>query len=147
MANLKSGSKKRKSLSSSSQGQGQGQASKKLKYRELAAQKLPWKALAKGGYDFDEDGGVLELEEVEDVDIVWQETAGGGRTAKFMVGRAEVDLKILKTAKSKWRRYARTRYLWSRTTMVQTMRTLWMGSKMKNGPASPMRISKILIIL
>ena len=92
MANLKSSSKKRKSLSSSLS-QAQGQAGKKPKYRELAAQKLPWKALAKGGYDFDEDGGVLELEEVEDVDIVWQETAGGGRTAKFMVCRREKILK------------------------------------------------------
>ena len=74
-------SKKRKAVSLL-----KSSSSKKPKYTDVAAQNLPWRQLSTAGYDFEEDGGVLELEEVDDVDVVWEETADGGRSVRFKVG-------------------------------------------------------------
>lgn len=68
-----------KSLSSSS-------AAKR--YRSVPASQLPWKATRGTTYsleDFQGEGGMLELEEIDGVDVVWEETATGGRTVKFNV--------------------------------------------------------------
>ena len=72
-------SSKKRSASSSSL------SKKKHKYTDVAAQDLPWRRLPHTGYDFEADGGVLELEEVDEVDVVWEETADGGKSVRFKV--------------------------------------------------------------
>ncbi|KAI0266534.1 DEAD-domain-containing protein [Gloeopeniophorella convolvens] len=72
-------SEKRKSATHSSQ------PPKKRKTNHIALDKLPWKANTRthaAGLDFDE--GLLELEEVDDVQVVYEETANG-RVATFTV--------------------------------------------------------------
>lgn len=63
-------------------------ARKRAKTRHKTADDLPWKVVARpveagmGG-----DDGILELEEVDDVEVVYEDTEGG-RVVKFNVGRS-----------------------------------------------------------
>ncbi|KZO95859.1 P-loop containing nucleoside triphosphate hydrolase protein [Calocera viscosa TUFC12733] len=76
----------------------EGTPSKKRRKSALAAgtvtddaDELPWhevdRAEAAGVGDFDEEGGVLMLEEVDDVEVFYDEDAGGSKVAKFKVGK------------------------------------------------------------
>jgi len=58
---------------------------KKARTQLLSAHDLPWKTIVRpqeAGADIDE--GILELEEIDDVEVVYEETEGG-RVAKFNV--------------------------------------------------------------
>lgn len=78
---LKSKSGKGKALS--------GKSTSSKKYRDVPASKLPWRASKDANYDFDDfqagEGGMLELEEIDDVDVVWEERPDGSKTVKFKV--------------------------------------------------------------
>lgn len=60
----------------------------------MPAAKLPWKASKDSNYDLDDfesgEGGMLELEEIDGVDVVWEERPDGSKTVKFNVGRAAI---------------------------------------------------------
>lgn len=62
-------------------------ARKKAKLQHLSAHDLPWKVIARSheaGVDAGLEG-IMELEEVEGVEVVYEDT-GAGRVAKFNVG-------------------------------------------------------------
>ena len=60
---------------------------KKAKKQHLSLHHLPWKTLKRPQVaGFDGDDGILELEEVEGVEVVYEETEGG-RVARFNVSR------------------------------------------------------------
>ncbi|TFY67112.1 hypothetical protein EVJ58_g1849 [Rhodofomes roseus] len=70
-------------------------ARKKAKTAHLSVDQLPWKAVARpreanGAGDFD---GMLELEEVSDVEVVYEETAGG-KIVKFKVAGESVTNEV-----------------------------------------------------
>ncbi|KZT58965.1 P-loop containing nucleoside triphosphate hydrolase protein [Calocera cornea HHB12733] len=60
------------------------------------ADKLPWHEVDRsegaGIGGFDEKGGLLMLEEVDDVDVFYDEEAGGSKVAKFRIGKNAVDV-------------------------------------------------------
>lgn len=67
------------------------------RYRAVPAAKLPWRISTDSNYDFDDfqsgEGGMLELEEIDGVDVVWEEGPDGSRTVKFNVsGKAKASL-------------------------------------------------------
>ncbi len=60
-------------------------SSKRFKVQHNSADALPWKSVsrpAEAGIDFDD--GILELEEVDNVEVVYEETEGG-KIARFNV--------------------------------------------------------------
>ncbi|KAH7920183.1 ATP-dependent RNA helicase [Leucogyrophana mollusca] len=70
---------KRKALSS------KGRSFKKLKVQTTSLDGLPWKSISRPkDTGLDGDDGILELEEVDDVEVVYEETAGG-KVVKFNV--------------------------------------------------------------
>lgn len=56
-------------------------------YKQVSAASLPWRRTAGAKYDFGDlgDGGMLDLEEIDGVDVVYDETAQGGKTISFKV--------------------------------------------------------------
>lgn len=89
--------KKRKAPSSSSSALTTEQPSKKHKkpaqstsaYRNITANALPWQSVRNVKYDFDAfdgEGGMLDLEEIDGVDVVFEQTEQGGRNVRFKVG-------------------------------------------------------------
>ena len=81
----KSSGKKRKSSSSAS-----ARPSKSARYVDVPSSRLPWKRTAGAGYDFDGfeggEGGMLELEEIDGVDIVYDhDGTDGSRRISFKV--------------------------------------------------------------
>lgn len=54
-----------------------------------SASNLRWKKVSRpsqAGYGaLDHEGGILELEEVEGVEVVYEEVEGGGRRVRFLV--------------------------------------------------------------
>lgn len=63
---------------------------KKVKTQHLSLDNLPWKSLHRPGVaGFNGDDGILELEEVEGVEVVYEETEGG-RVARFNVSEWKV---------------------------------------------------------
>ena len=82
---VKLNSKKRKASSSKSS-QALGSKSRKI---SVSSQRLPWKRTAGAVYDFegfeDGEGGMLELEEIDDVDVVWEEGLDGAKKISFKV--------------------------------------------------------------
>lgn len=78
-------------------------AASKAKYRAVPAAKLPWRASKDSNYDFDDfqagEGGMLELEEIDGVDVVWEERPDGSKTIKFNVSvEAECKWTFSKTS-------------------------------------------------
>lgn len=60
-------------------------ARKRARVEVLTAEQLPWKTISRPTDTIiDEDDGILELEEVDDVEVVYEETSAG-RVAKFNV--------------------------------------------------------------
>ena len=57
------------------------------RYVEVAAQKLPWTRTPGATIELgsDDEGGMLELEEVDDVDVVWEERPDGSKVVRFKV--------------------------------------------------------------
>lgn len=71
------------SASSSSVGSSAPPASKKVR---LSADDLRWKSIKATSFaGVDEGGGMMMLEELDDVDVQWEETAAGTKVARFMV--------------------------------------------------------------
>lgn len=66
-------------------------SSKKSRRINVPSSKLRWKKTAGANYDFDGfeegEGGMLELEEIDDVDVVWEEGLDGSKTVSFKVSR------------------------------------------------------------
>ncbi|KAA1472454.1 DEAD-domain-containing protein [Dentipellis sp. KUC8613] len=61
-------------------------ASGSAKRKKLSTNELPWKPVARSTEaDIDFDEGILGLEEVDDVEVVYEEMPGGGRVARFNV--------------------------------------------------------------
>ena len=76
---------------------------KKSKTVHLTANDLPWKTVSKPreadlGDGFD---GVLELEEVDDVEVVYEETAGG-RVVKFKVRCSQMSQDVTRRMLFRW---------------------------------------------
>ncbi|TFY71035.1 hypothetical protein EVG20_g1974 [Dentipellis fragilis] len=76
------------------------------KRKKLSTNELPWKAVARSAEDdIDFDEGILGLEEVDDVEVVYEEMPGGGRVARFNVlesalekmGEAKADYEASET--------------------------------------------------
>ena len=68
---------------------------KKQKIQHRNTNELPWKTVkrpAESGLSGDD--GILELEEVEGVEVIY-ETTDGGRVVKFNVGRVSVSFAFL----------------------------------------------------
>jgi ATP-dependent RNA helicase DDX24/MAK5 len=65
---------------------------KKAKTHHLSLHDLPWKTIGRPG--FGGDDGILEFEEVDGVEVVYEETEGG-RVARFNVSRAVPSILIL----------------------------------------------------
>lgn len=82
------GKHKQRKLKSKSKSAAKPSSSSK-KYRSVPAAQLPWRASKNANYDFDDfaagEGGMLELEEIDDVDVVWEERPDGSKTVKFKV--------------------------------------------------------------
>lgn len=65
---------------------------KRAKVQVVSAEQLPWKTISRSADTIiDEDDGILELEEVEDVEVVYEETSAG-KVAKFNVRRLRIHL-------------------------------------------------------
>jgi ATP-dependent RNA helicase DDX24/MAK5 len=65
--------------------QEKGSSRKKAKVRHHTADDLPWKAVTRPQEaGLDGDDGILELEEVDGVEVVYEDTEGG-RVARFNV--------------------------------------------------------------
>lgn len=55
---------------------------------DITSSELPWKELSRpqgSNFGMTEEGGFLMLEEVEGVDVQYEDTANGGKIAKFKV--------------------------------------------------------------
>ncbi|KDQ09051.1 hypothetical protein BOTBODRAFT_138240 [Botryobasidium botryosum FD-172 SS1] len=77
---------------------------KRSKHAPDAASSLPWKELARphtSGFGMDAEGGLLMLEELEGVQVHYEETAAGGRVAKFSLGETTVAAAAPKSRKSR----------------------------------------------
>jgi ATP-dependent RNA helicase DDX24/MAK5 len=77
MPGVESNSKRRTHASSSN-------ARKKVKRSRLSSNDLPWKPVPRSTGSLTKEDGILELEEVDDVEIVYEETEHG-KIAKFNV--------------------------------------------------------------
>lgn len=78
-ANLSKTKLKRKASSQ------RGSSRKRVKASFTSAESLPWKAVSKSvGSGLEEDDGILELEEVDDVEVIYENT-DRGRVVKFNV--------------------------------------------------------------
>jgi ATP-dependent RNA helicase DDX24/MAK5 len=92
----KSSKNKNKKSKAKSKGKGSSQSTSEKKYRTVPATQLPWKASRDANYDFDDfksgEGGMLELEEIDGVDVVWQEAPDGSKTVKFNVSNSKAEL-------------------------------------------------------
>ena len=66
---------------------------KKAKIQHRSADDLPWKSVSRpveAGIGFDD--GILDFEEVEGVEVIYEKTADGGRVVKFNVSFISVRL-------------------------------------------------------
>lgn len=63
--------------------------SKKSKSERLTTESLQWRSVKASAFPgMDEGGGMMMLEELDDVDIEWEEDKEGRKVARFIVGYA-----------------------------------------------------------
>lgn len=58
----------------------------KTKKERLTAESLKWRTINPGSFSgFDDGGGMMMLEELDDVAVEWETSAGGMKVARFVV--------------------------------------------------------------